>query len=121
MLVGPMPFSLPLFLLVLLNGKSGNAQRMYFYFLKISHFKKALFRFILSYFGYCIFHIADIDLCTGVDDNCATNAPWCQFLTECKSNCQTIDTVTYACPDKCRKCSDIKGKVMQKETSMPGL
>ena len=73
-------------------------------------------RFIISYFDYYTFHIADIDLCTRVDDNCVTNAPWCQFLTECKTNCQTIDTVTYACPDKCRKCSDIKGKVMEKET-----
>jgi len=46
-----------------------------------------------------------ISLCTGVDDNCQINENFCSFLTPCTPDCQTIDTVAYACPDKCRKCS----------------
>ena len=59
-----------------------------------------------------IFYISGTRVCTEINDNCATNAPWCKFLTNCKLNCQTIDLVTYSCPDKCRKCSGSQGKMI---------
>jgi len=62
--------------------------------------KLFLFGFLLSK-GYS----QHINLCTGVDDNCQTNEDFCDNLTPCTPDCQTIDTIAYACPDKCRKCS----------------
>merc|ERR1712198_461024 len=46
-----------------------------------------------------------ISLCTRVDEQCKQDASWCANVGRCHSDCQTIDTVAYSCPGKCRGCS----------------